>query len=288
MPGRDPMQATLPAANSKRQRRLSLAHLSLIATPPAQLIPIAAAAGFDLVDLRLSPATPNDRSYTKAELADLWRQLLPILHDTGLRVWDVEIIRVNDRTVPEDYLSLMETAAALGAQRMKLVCDSADHGQAAQTLGHLCDLAAPFGLTMDLEYMVFSGVRSLQAALDIIESAGRSNIKVLIDALHWMRAGDATALRPAHLSRLGYVQLCDGPRKGPTSREALIQEARTNRLAPGEGEFPLRNLLAAMPPACVASIEVPLPAGQAPLAHARYLHRAAQDLIMRIEDETTV
>jgi sugar phosphate isomerase/epimerase len=267
------------------KRLLSLAHLSLIDTPPAQLIPIAAAAGFDLVDLRVAPATPADRSYGKDELAALPRALLPILRETGLRVWDVEIIRVNDRTRPEDYLPLMETAAALGARRMKLVCDSDDHGRAADMLASLCDLAAPFGLTLDLEYMVFSGVRSLQAAHDLVEATGCSNLRVLVDALHWMRAGDAAAQKPADLSRLGYVQLCDGPFHGPAGGQALIQEARTNRLAPGDGEFPLDRLLAALPVQCVASIEVPLPAGWERQAHARHLHDTARALIARHERE---
>ena len=41
-------------------RLFSIAHLSLIDTPPADLIRIAAKAGYDMVDLRLAPATPTD------------------------------------------------------------------------------------------------------------------------------------------------------------------------------------------------------------------------------------
>jgi sugar phosphate isomerase/epimerase len=136
---------------------------------------------------------------------------------------------------------------------------------------------------MDLEYMVFSGVKSLRSALDLVDKTGRSNLRVLVDALHWVRASDIGALRPAHPGGLGYVQLCDGPLLGPASREALIQEARTSRLAPGEGEFPLDTLLEAMPPHCVASVEVPLPSGQEPLAHAKKLRLAARALSERHE-----
>jgi sugar phosphate isomerase/epimerase len=265
------------------RRQLSLAHLSLIGFSPEQLIPIAAEAGFDLVDLRLSPATPADRVYTGDALMALCRALPPILRDAGLRVWDVEIIRLIDRTEPEDYLRLMETAAALGARRMKLVCDSEDHGRAVEALGRLCDLAAPFGLVMDLEYMIFSGVKSLKAALGLVGAAARPNLRVLVDALHWVRAGDMAALLTADQARLGYVQLCDGPLCGPEDRQGLIQEARTNRLAPGEGEFPLDELLRAMPPNCVASLEVPLPPGADPLTHARRLCQSARALSDRHE-----
>ena len=261
------------------QRPLSLAHLSLIETPPAQLVTIAAEAGFDSVDLRLSPATPTDRHYTAQERIQLCGELLPILSASGIVLWDVEIIRLNDQTRPEDHLPLLEAAAMLGAKRIKLVCDSPDHGRAAALLSGLCRLAQPLGLVLDLEYMIFSGVRSLRAAIDVVAAADAPNLRVLVDALHWMRAGDTLeALGAAGPQRLGYVQLCDGPLRAPDGREALIREARTDRLAPGEGQFPLRALLDAMPQNCVASLEVPLPSGREPAAHARHLHHAARRL----------
>lgn len=271
---------TRPAAH-KGCMALSLAHLSLIDTSPPQLMRIAGEAGFDFVDLRLAPATPADRVYTNDELVELCRSLRPILHETAVRVWDVEIIRVNDQTRPENYLPLMEAAATLGAERMKIVCDSDNHARAAETLGRLCDLAASFGLVMDIEYMIFSGIRSLRAVVELIQIVGRPNLRVLIDALHWVRAGDTAKLELLPPQLLGYIQFCDGPLNGPTDRQALIQEARTNRLAPGEGEFPLDALLAFMPQQCVASVEVPLPAGTEPYAHARRLFEATRKVMER-------
>ena len=264
-------------------RPLSLAHLSLIALAPGSLIVTAGAAGFDLVDLRLAPATPTDRDYDKDALKTLRRTLPALLRDTGLGLWDVEIIRLNDQTRPADYLPLMETAASLGARRLKLVCDSQDHGRAAALLARLCDLAHAFELVLDLEYMVFSGVKSVRDAIAVAEAAGQPNLKVLVDALHWVRAGDMEEISRVNPGRLGYVQLCDGPLRGPVGRDALIQEARTNRLAPGTGEFPLAALLAAMPANCVASLEVPLSPGGEPLAHARALVQAARALAARQE-----
>ena len=254
-------------------RPFSLAHLSLIETPPGRLVDIAARAGFDSVDLRLSPATPTDRHYTTDERITLCRGLKPILRDAGITVWDVEIIRLDDATDPQDHLPLMEAAAILGARRIKLVCDTQNHERAADMLAQLCALARPFGLILDLEYMIFSGVRSFKQAGAIATAASAPNLKVLVDALHWMRAGDTLAdLR----GPMGYVQLCDGPLQAPADREALISEARTHRLAPGEGDFPLKALLAAMPPDCVASLEVPLPPGHDPDTHARQLLEAAR------------
>jgi sugar phosphate isomerase/epimerase len=260
-------------------RLFSIAHLSLIETPPAGLVRIAAEAGYDLVDLRLAPATPTDPVYSSSELMTLAKDLAPILRDTGLRVWDVEIIRLKDDTRPQDYLPLMEAAANLGAKRMKLVCDTQDHARASDLLGQFAQLAGPFGLLLDLEYMVFSGVKSLRDALELVDGAGSYNLRVLIDALHWARAGDtAKEIHDADPLRLNYVQLCDAPAAAPVGRDALIAEARTSRLPPGEGALALEDLLAAMPPDCVASLEVPLPPGHDPAAHARRLLAAARTL----------
>ena len=171
-------------------RLFSIAHLSLIDTPPAGLIRIAAKAGYDLVDLRLAPATSTDPVYSSSELKSLAKDLAPLLRDTGLHVWDVEIIRLKDDTNPQDYLPLMEASAHLGARRMKLVCDTGDYARATAMQAELAQLAAPFGLTLDLEYMVFSGVKSLKAAQALVAKASQPNLRVLVDPLHWARAGD--------------------------------------------------------------------------------------------------
>jgi sugar phosphate isomerase/epimerase len=264
---------------SNHRRLLSLAHLSLIASPPGEMIRLAAAGGFDLVDLRLSPATPSDRVYDDQERLLLCRALLPLLQDSGVKIWDVEIIRLSDATRPESHLPLMEAAALLGARRLKIVCDSDDPALTAALLVRLAELAAPFGLMLDLEYMVFSGVKSLSAALAVTRAAAQPNLQVLVDALHWMRARDTVAdIRAAPAGSLSYVQLCDGPRQAPMDCDALIQEARTDRRPPGDGEFPLAQLLDAMPQDCVASIEVPMPPGDDPALHARRLRDAAQRL----------
>ncbi len=266
------------------RRLFSLAHLSLIESPPLDMVRITAQAGFDLVDLRLAPATPTDPVYSAGELKLLARELAPMVRDSGLTVWDVEIIRLNDRTNPKAYLPLMEAAASLSASRLKLVCDTEDHARAAALLHELAGLAAPFGLTLDLEYMVFSGVKSLNAALAVLTAADAANLRVLVDALHWARAGDtAQSIRAAGPHLLDYVQLCDAPAASPVGREALIAEARTSRLPPGEGALALKDLLSAMPADCVASLEVPLPPGDDAGTHARRLLAAARTLAARLE-----
>jgi hypothetical protein len=80
------------------------------------------------------------------------------------------------------------------------------------------------------------------------------------DALHFSRSGGL----PAHVASIDpslfrYAQICDAvaDRPAPTDAPALIREARTGRLLPGEGVLPLMDLVRALPDALPLAIEAP-------------------------------
>ena len=188
----------------------------------------------------------------------LCRTLLPILRDAGLKVWDVEIIRINGQSRAESHLPLMEAAALLGARRLKIVCDSSDHTLAADVLGRLCRLAAPFGLTCDLEFIPWLRTKDLADVAALIRAAGPDNGGVMIDTLHFARAGctleELDALPPQWFH---YVQLCDAPLARPSTVEGLIYAAREERLFPGEGELDLAGIMARLPSGIPVALEIP-------------------------------
>ena len=53
------------------------------------------------------------------------------------------------------------------------------------------------------------------------------------------------------------LQLCDGPAERPAGREALVVESRSEREVPGEGEFRLAEVVAALPDGLPVSEETP-------------------------------
>jgi hydroxypyruvate isomerase len=76
---------------------------------------------------------------------------------------------------------------------------------------------------------------STQAALDVIERCeartGATNLALLLDLYHMARMGeDLEAVIAKHAGRLGHVQIADVPERG----------------APGSGELPYQELLAAL------------------------------------------
>jgi sugar phosphate isomerase/epimerase len=113
--------------------------------------------------------------------------------------------------------------------------------------------------------MVFSAIKTVQAADRVVLAAAHPAAGVLVDPLHLRRSGgspaDVAPLVADHPSRYPYAQLCDGPLTGPEGgRPALYAEAVENRLAAGDGELPLAEMLAALPPGVPLSVETPVAA----------------------------
>ena len=263
-------------------RLLSLAHLSVLECTPPQVVACAAAAGFDAVGLRLSPARPSEACHPIIGNAAMRRETLSRLADGGVAVLDVEVIWLQSDMDLSAHDSMFETAACLGARRVIATCADPDEGRVADHVALLCDRASPFGLSIDLEFIRWTELRSLAAALRVIGLASRDNLGVLVDCLHAARAGvTATEISSVDRSRIGYFQLCDAPRDPPLDGD-FAHEARFDRLPPGGGGLPLRAMVAALPPGVPCSVETPM-AGElgamAPLERARLLFDATRRVL---------
>jgi sugar phosphate isomerase/epimerase len=240
---------------------ISLAHLTVLDTTPPELVTVAAAAGFRTIGIRLT-ATPSVGIPPYDILRDgpILRETLLRLADTGVSVLDTEFLRFEPDQpvgVPEGFL---EVSARLGAKNVLVMSAEPDEGRTIERFGDLCDRAAGYGLQVCLEFAVYTGVRTLTHAAQVVAKARRPNASVLVDALHFSRSGGI----PAHIGQVDaalfrYAQICDASADvpAPTDTPALIREARTGRLLPGEGALPLAELVAALPAGVPLAIEAP-------------------------------
>ena len=104
----------------------------------------------------------------------------------------------------------------------------------------------------------------------------------LVDAIHLSRTGGAPAdLADVPPRYIRSAQLCDAPSQRPATNEAIIQEARSGRLPPGDGELPLRELLAALPQDTALGVEVPMDGSMPAELHARRIFDATRQLFDR-------
>jgi sugar phosphate isomerase/epimerase len=243
------------------RRRVSLAHLTVLDTTPPELVSVAAAAGFRSIGIRLT-ATPSVGipPYDVLSEGPLLRETLRRLTDTGVSVLDTEFLRFEPEHpvgIPERFL---EVSARLGARNVLVMSAEPDETRTVERFCELCDRAAPYGLQVNLEFAIYTGVRTLAHAARVVARSKRPNASVLIDALHFSRSGGL----PAHVAAVDpglfrYAQICDASADmpGPGDTPALTREARTGRLLPGEGVLPLAELVAALPPALPLAIEAP-------------------------------
>lgn len=242
-------------------RPISLAHLTVLDATPPDLVTVAAAAGFRSVGIRLT-ATPSVGvpPYDMLREGPMLRETLTRMADTGVRVLDTEFLRFEPDQpvgVPDGFL---EISARLGAKYVLVMSAEPEEARTLQRFGELCDRAAAYGLEVCLEFAIYTGVRTLAHAAELVTRSKRSNARVLIDALHFSRSGGL----PVHVAQidpalLRYVQICDAGPDRPRADDApsLIREARTGRLLPGDGVLPLRELVAALPPGLPLAIEAP-------------------------------
>ncbi len=266
----------------------SLAALTVLELSPPEMVETAARAGYDFVGLRPTPATAEEPSFPLLTDAALLRETRRRIQDTGIKVADIEILRLKPETrIRDDFSRFVEVGAELGASDILVAGNDDDHSRLIDNFAALCELAAPHGLHPHLEFMPWTGVKDLNQARRIVgavRETGHTNACLLVDAFHFDRSRsrlEDLAKVPADWMR--YVQLCDVPGPIPDSMDEILREARCERRFPGDGQADLKGLLTAIPPTVPLSLEIPTDAlrqrGVSALERARMALEKARALV---------
>ena len=239
-------------------RTYSLAYLTANASTVPQAIGIAAELGYAYVGLRVQPNGPGAPFQTLIGDVAVLRETQAVMRDTGVGVYDLEIIRIGEQFKVSDHAALMDIGKTLGAKAVLIAADDANESRLADNYAALCDAMRPYGLTADLEFMPWTAVKDAKSAMRVVELAGRpSNAGILVDALHFGRS--TTSLQDiAAIPRewLHYAQMCDAQAGLNFTTEALIHTARQERLLPGEGNIDVTGLFATLPQDLPVSVEI--------------------------------
>ncbi len=239
-------------------RIYSMAYLTGSSFSAPEMIGAAAALGYDAVGLRLLPASPGGPAQALIGNPAILRETRARIEATGVSVLDIEIIRIGQDFRAQDFRPLMETGQALGAKAILVAGDDPDEARLTADFAAVCRAAAPFRLTCDLEFMPWTGVKTVSDAARIVGCSGEPNARILVDALHFARSNSTLEqVRALNREWLGYAQICDAPRVSSPMPEQLIHAARVQRLLPGEGDIPLQDLFAALPGDLPVSVEIP-------------------------------
>ena len=222
---------------------LVLCVAALKPAPFAEHVRVAAEHGFDGI------------SIWRARCEEAWAEGLTtadmrrILDEHGVDVTMLEFITAwaqgpaNEPAIREEAAEYFALARELGASQVLAVAPgtSVDLDEAAAGFALACDLAAPYGLTLAIEFLPIMAVNDLRKAWTIVERADRANGGLLIDSWHWQRSGpDPELLRTIPAEKIVQLQLNDA---APEPEADLRAETMQRRLLPGEGVIDLGGLI---------------------------------------------
>jgi len=231
------------------RRLISLAAGIMPEATPSQLVECAAAGGFDFGGMWIAR-----ESWTPATTRAVRAQA----RDAGVDLLDCEVAWIMPGP-PDPWLGeLVEIAAELGARNLLCVSSDPDMAAATAKFQTLVTRAAGTGVRVNLEFGLFTEVKTLAMARAVLEAVEGEAKALLVDTLHWARSGgtaaELAALPPAWLS---YCQPCDAPAEPPDLRDfdAIIDDAVNRRMPLGEGGLPLAAMLDALPESLPLAIE---------------------------------
>lgn len=213
-----------------------------------QTIELAARYGFPTLQI------PPDILLEHGNAAAIRRQL----RDAGVQVrlidaitsgipgMRTEPVHFRGREMPRhDAAVCLEVATALEASLVNIshyLGSPVPLDQMAEGVANVCRAAAIEGVTIVLEFVPDSGIRTIDEAAQIALASGERNCKVHLDTWHLARSGgSAETVRQLSPGLIGAFQLSD--RKEPAPGTAYVP--MTGRLLPGEGELPLSEIVAA-------------------------------------------
>lgn len=217
-----------------------------------ELIALAAGHGFDSVT-----TTPSLVKQSGVSVGVL-RQLCD---DAGVAIGYVDglcsPLPGTPRGVSEERC--FDMAEGLGAPAVNVVHFNGPEVPFAEmrdALGPLAERAAHRGLNILIEFLPGTGIPDLIGALELVRDVGRPNLLVMLDTWHLARTGGGPDQLIGDAPRLvGGIQVADRRR----AQDALPYVPMSGRYLPGEGQLPLREILApvlAVHPGLPIGIEV--------------------------------
>ena len=135
--------------------------------------------------------------------------------------------------------ALIEAACEVGAKNILVVSSLHSSEETAEQLSHLCSLAKAGDITICLEFMKFTSVKSLSDALEVVKLVDAPNVGILLDLLHVVRSGTTfKEIKACDPKLFPYAQWCDGTAQPVGwSDSELIIDALDDRLIPAQGKL---------------------------------------------------
>jgi sugar phosphate isomerase/epimerase len=250
----------MPVRETTEMQRISIDFLTVLGMPPVEFVNLAADLGCRDISIALAPLLATPLNYPAWSLRDdpaLRREVKGALASRGVSISLGEGFLIHPGADIRDCAADIDIMCDLGARGFNMCSVDPDLSRSFDQCAALAEMADARGVESTLEFGPIFAIRDLSAALAARRHVGRPTFRLLIDTLHLARAGlgpkDVAALPP---DAIGYAQLCDAPLA--FTQESYLNEAQFERMAPGEGELPLADIVAALPRNIMLGLEIPM------------------------------
>jgi sugar phosphate isomerase/epimerase len=238
---------------------LGIEHQTALGLPPVELVALAAKLECPYLGIVLSTRPYNPHEYPPYSLlqdAALRRRMIAAMDDSGVSVFLGDGLVVYPDLDVRAYERDLDVLAELGTSQVNTVSFDPSLARSVDGFALIAGMAAARGMSTTVEFAPSLTLKSLDAALDAVRQVGRPDFGLLIDTMHLIRAGNTAAdLAAVDPSLIRHVQLSDNTVR---QRGAVYREDSIDRMVPGEGELPLRDILAAVPRGVPVGLEVPM------------------------------
>lgn len=271
-----------------RSQSLSIDHLTTSDATPVETIEIAKALECSWISI--IPALPVMPELGFPNIIDDTSQHQEIrraCEDNGVRVHTMEGFLFTPEATVESFRSLFEMTSSVGASSGVAVILDADRPRVLDRFVQACEVAAEYGIRLNIEFTPVTCCGSMEDAVDFIAQSGSpKNAGIVVDTLHLIRSGGtAETISAVDPALIGAAQISDGLLNA-TPEYYQQTETMFERLLPGEGEFPLADICANLPPEVVIGVEVPMTAerlaGESAASRARRAVSAARRVLGQI------
>jgi sugar phosphate isomerase/epimerase len=186
----------------------------------------------------------------------LKRPVMERLEANGFRVIGIEFFLMTPELDLASYVSALALGRELGAAHAVTHVFDLDKARAVDTLGAFCELAAAQELKVCIEFCQLTpGCKSIHEAAWFVDQVGKNNLGFGICPLHLIRSGGtATDIANLDLRYLINGQINDG--HGLHAAANYFSEVHDREL-PGAGDFPLHDILSALPATTPIEVKIP-------------------------------
>lgn len=241
------------------ERKYSLAHLTVLGLATPEMIYNAKLIGYDYIGIRnIYMGLPGEANYDLCGKNKLYKLTKTALADTGMKINDIELAKIEDCKDVSSYEPAFEVAAELGATDVISSIWTPDKDYYLDQFAKLCDLAKQYNLYVNLEFVTWADVKDLNGAKEVINTVNKDNAGYLIDTLHFHRSKVALSeLDDIPKDKFHMAHICDGPAEIPTDKQGLISTGRDARLYVGEGAIDIAAIIGKLGEDTILSIELP-------------------------------